>query len=302
MRKSVLIIDDVKVQAEGLQKALSSKIKDVQFDYLFEEKSIMPYIENRFFSLAIVDIRMDGFQFDGLDIVKKIFEVNPFAKVIIVSAFKDEYFLKIKDVLLSGRVVDILDKEDYDIWIPKIEALIEGYFKKLDESTSEIGNALLQFYADTLNEKDAYKKGERFEHFISLLFQSMGFREILKRVKDKSLNEVDLILRNDIDDTFINKFGKYILIECKNKPDSKVDKNDFIVFYTKLKNTNGLAELGVLVTSNAIARNTYIEAVRTSSGPQKVVFISSEEIKRLIYSNNRLDEFKSIIDEQVKDN
>ncbi len=302
MRKSVLIIDDVKEQAQGLSKALSSKIKDVQFDCLYEEQSILPYIENRFFSLAIVDIRMDDFRYDGLDLVRTIFELNPFAKVIIVSAFKDEYFLKMKDLLLSGRVIDILDKEDYDIWIPKIAGLINDYFSKLDESNSEVSNALLQFYADTLNEKDTYRKGEKFEHFISLMFQSMGFKEVLKRVKDKSLNEVDLIIRNDTDDTFLNKFGKYILIECKNKPDNKVDKNDFIVFYSKLKNTNGLAELGILVTSNIITRNTYIEAVRSSTGQQKVIFISNNEIKRLIFSNDRLNEFKSIIDEQLKDN
>jgi hypothetical protein len=29
-----------------------------------------------------------------------------------------------KHLLLSGRVIDVLDKEDYDIWIPKIAGLI----------------------------------------------------------------------------------------------------------------------------------------------------------------------------------
>ncbi|MBI3233550.1 MAG: restriction endonuclease [Bacteroidetes bacterium] len=75
---------------------------------------------------------------------------------------------------------------------------------------------------------------EQFEHFVSLVFQSIGFNNVNKRVIDKSLNEVDLIIRNDIEDSFLSKFGKYILVECKNKPKEKVDKNTFIVFNSKL--------------------------------------------------------------------
>ena len=135
-----------------------------------------------------------------------------------------------------------------------------------------------------------------------MLFQSIGFRNINKRVKDKSLNEVDLIIRNEIDDSFINKFGKYILVECKNKPKEKVDKNTFIVFKDKLTATNGLAELGVLATTGYIARNTYIEAVRTSREQRKIIFLSNVEIEQLILSSSKLETFKSIIDNQVKDN
>ncbi len=113
MRRNVLIIDDVKEQAEGLSKGLTSLLPDYSFEFRFEESGIMEAIENRFFSLAIVDIRMDDFSFNGIDVVKRIFEVNPFSKVIIVSAFKDEYFLQLKDLLLTGKVVDVLDKEDF---------------------------------------------------------------------------------------------------------------------------------------------------------------------------------------------
>lgn len=302
MRKNVIIIDDVKEQAEGLSKGLSQLLPDYTFENYHTEDKILDAIENRFYSLAIIDIRMDDFSFDGITLAEKIFEVNPFANVIIISAFKDEYFLRLKDLLLTGKVVDIQDKEDFDIWLPKLKDVIENYYNNVSKDPSEINNALLQYYSDAKNEIDTYRKGEKFEHFMSLMFQSIGFNQVLKRVKDQSLNEVDLIIRNDIEDSFINKFGKYVLVECKNKPQDKVNKNDFIVFQNKLKNTNGLAELGIIATTGYITRNTYIEAIRESGETRKILFLSNPEIEKLIKAENKLSTFKNLIDLQVKDN
>jgi DNA-binding NarL/FixJ family response regulator len=302
MEKNILIIDDEKDQAEGLFKGLSSALPDYSFEWHSEAGNIKSAIENRFYTLAIVDIRMDKYDFDGIEIIKEIFKINPFAKVIIVSAYKDEYFGKLKDLVLTGNVVDVLDKEQFKSLIEKLSLIIKSYYDSVDNDPSEINKALMQNYADAKNEIDTYKKGIRFEHFISLLFQSFGYKEIIKRVKDQSLNEVDLIIRNETEDTFLNKFGKYILVECKNKPNTAVTKNDFILFSSKLKNTNGLAELGIIATSGYISWNTYIEAVRGSEGYRKILFISNPEIERLIKSSEKKEEFKKLIDEQVKDN
>jgi len=302
MRKNILVIDDKKEQAEGLAKGLSKIMSDYTFEHHYTEDEILSAIENRFYSLAIVDIRMDDYSIDGIEIVKRIFEVNPFAKVIIVSAFKDEYIIKLKNLLLTGKVLDIQDKSELSLWLPNLKSTIEEYYNKLNDNPSEINNALLQYYSEAKNETDTYKKGEKFEHFISLMFQSIGFKQVLKRVKDRSLNEVDLIIRNDIDDQFIYKFGKYILVECKNKPEDKVDKNDFIIFNSKLKNTNGLAELGIIATSGYITRNTYLEAIRESGEVKKILFLSNPEIEKLIKADDKLAEFKKLIDYQVKDN
>ncbi len=302
MRKNVIIIDDVKEQAEGLAKGLSRLLPNYSFDNYHTEIEILEAIENRFYSLAILDIRMDGFSVDGIELAEKIFEVNPFANVIIISAFKDEYFLRLKDLLLTGKVVDVQDKEDFTTWLPKLKDTIESYYKKIDNDPSEINNALLQYYSEAKNETNTFLKGEKFEHFMSLIFQSIGFNQVLKRVKDQSLNEVDLIIRNDIEDNFINKFGKYILVECKNKPVEKVNKNDFIVFQNKLKNTNGLAELGIIATTGYITKNTFVEAVRESGEARKILFLSNPEIEKLIRADNKLSTFKNLIDQQVKDN
>ncbi|MCU0392318.1 MAG: restriction endonuclease [Thermoflexibacter sp.] len=91
------------------------------------------------------------------------------------------------------------------------------------------------------------------------------------------------------------------MVECKNEQE-KVDKNQFIQFFEKLKNTGGMSNLGILITSQSMKDTAYKEAIRKSSEEKKVVFISNVEIGRLIKARNILEEFKVIIDEQVKDN
>lgn len=302
MKRSVLIIDDEKDQAEALNKTLSKIVPNTSFDYASEEIEILNSIENKYFSLAIVDLRMDKYAFDGITIIKKIFEINPFAKIIVVSAFTGEYLTQIKDLFVTGKIVDVVEKIEFTVFVDKLKDLINDYHEKLFDNPSEINAGLLEFYSQAKNETDTFKKGEKFEHFVGLLFQSIGFKNVNKRVIDKSLNEVDLIVRNEIDDRFLSKFGKYILIECKNKPKEKVDKNTFIVFDAKLRNTNGLSELGILATTGYITRNTYLEAIRESGSDRKIIFLSNPEFERLILSKNKLEEFKYIIDCQVKDN
>jgi CheY-like chemotaxis protein len=302
MERSILIIDDEKAQAKGLAIGLEKIMSDVKFFPVYEEVEILEAIENKFYSIAIVDLRMDKFKIDGRQIINKIIEENPFSKIIIVSGFTREYLPSIKDLMLTGKIIDVQEKEELDNWLPKLAKTITNYYKEVDEDPSQINKALLRFYAETKNETDTYIKGQRFENFISLLFGSFGYKEIIKRVKDISLNEVDLIIRNEIDDIFLNKQGSYILIECKNKPETKVGKNDFIIFKSKLENTNGLARMGFIVTSGFISRNTYIEAVRDSKSDSKIFFLSNPEIEQLINASDKLSEFKKIMDNQVKDN
>jgi len=301
MIHTILIIDDEKIQAESLQKVFNKERSHFYVKIATNESDITTNIENLYFNVAIVDLRMDDFSINGFDIIKKIINLNPFAKIIIQSAFLPEYTEDIKDIYLSGKIAAIVDKTKYDIFKVKIMEEVDKIVQQFEDNPKMYQKSLEGLYADAKNETNTYLKGSKFEQFVSILFAQMGFIHITKRVRDKSLNEIDLIVRNEISDIFFQKFSPYILIECKNT-EEKVDKNNFIQFLHKVENTNGLSNLGVLITSNALTRNTYIEAVRTSKTATKIVFLSNIEINKLIYSKDMLEEFKSIIDEQVKDN
>jgi len=245
---------------------------------------------------------MDKYSFDGVSLIKKIIEINPFSKIIVTSAFTQEYINTLKPFMLKGKILNVLEKEKFDVWIPKIVSTINEYYEEIAENCLPLQTALLQYYADAKNEIDTYKKGEKFENFVSLLFGNIGYQDIKRRVINKSRNEVDLIVRNEINDLFLNKLGDYFLIECKNKPNENIGKNDFIQFHSKLENTNGLARIGLLFTTGYLSQTTYTEAIRTSKAGKKIVFFSNAEIERLIKAEDTRKEFKNIIDEQVKDN
>ena len=301
--RRILVIDDEMPQAKALAKKIEESIAYSKVTPVWEEQNIIDYIENRYYNMVILDIRMDKYDFDGVEIAKRIVEINPYAKIIFVSAFLGEYLGQILPLVQGGNILGYTEKKhDYDEWSKELSQFILPYYEYLDQNPQQLQIALLQEYSDLKEETDAYKRGVMFENFTSILFSSMGFTEIKKRVKDNSGNETDLVIRNDIDDIFLAKFGKYILVECKNKSEAKVDKNDFIVFQTKLKNTNGLADIGFLLTTTSFARTAYLEALRDSQSKHKVFFLDNTLILQLIQSDNMLDQLKHIIDDQVKDN
>lgn len=299
--KQILIIDDEAVQAEALKKKIGEAFPDAEILALSTEDEIEKAISERFYNLVLLDIRMDGFKKDGIAFAKQILELNPFSKIIFVSKFLAEYMDYLNDFLKSGRVLAFSEKKEYGKWLEELKPLIQSYYDE-SEYKSEINKALLASYADAKNEEDTYKKGVMFENFVTILFRNMGYKAIMKRVKDQSFNEVDLIVRNDINDSFLSDFGQYILIECKNKPNENISKNDYILFKSKLENTGGLSNIGFLFTTSKMARTAYIEAARDSHGPRKIFFVDDQGIYELLNADDMKEKLKEIIDSQVKDN
>jgi CheY-like chemotaxis protein len=300
--RKILVIDDEKPQAIALAKTIESVIPMSNVLNASAKEEIINYVENKFYNLAVIDIRMDAYDFNGISLARRILEINPYAKILFVSKFIPEYLDELTPLLQNGNVLGFSDKKiDYDEWGEELKNVILPYYKQLDSNPQSISTALINMYSELKDEENTYLKGSRFEDFISLLFQSIGFSEIVKRTRDKSLNEVDLIVRNEIDDPFLTKFGKYILIECKNHLDT-IDKNDFILFKSKLTATNGLAELGFFITTSSFKRTAYLEALRSSEGHHKIVFIDNSLLMRLMKSEDPREELKRIIDYQVKDN
>lgn len=300
--RKILVIDDEKPQAIALAKTIESVIPMSNVLNASAKEEIINYVENKFYNLAVIDIRMDAYDFNGISLARRILEINPYAKILFVSKFIPEYLDELTPLLQNGNVLGFSDKKiDYDEWGEELKNVILPYYKQLDSNPQSISTALINMYSELKDEENTYLKGSRFEDFISLLFQSIGFSEIVKRTRDKSLNEVDLIVRNEIDDPFLTKFGKYILIECKNHLYT-IDKNDFILFKSKLTATNGLAELGFFITTSSFKRTAYLEALRSSEGHHKIVFIDNSLLMRLMKSEDPREELKRIIDYQVKDN
>ena len=297
MNKSILIIDDQECQAKALCDALQEAMGDCSICYASEEKDMMAKIITRYYSVAIVDLRMEGYRIDGFTIMDQIMTANPYTKIIIVSAYMSEYITRISEYISKGAVLAISEKKDLKTWVPELTKTIKDYFNKdLNAFAVQI---LEDLYANAKNEPDTAKKGRLFEEFVVGLFRQMGFIHIETRVRDKATNEIDLIVRNDLHDAFFSKFGRYLFVECKNRPELGFSKNDFIVFNKKVSSSNGDSNFGVVFTTAHIKRSVYLEALRESEKGIKILYLGNGEIMKLIHTPNMLDEFKEIIDQQV---
>lgn len=301
MNKHIFVIDDEKIQADGLSKQLNERMgqESYFFEALSEENDIKNAINDRFCSLAIIDLRMDDYAFNGIEIARQIITNNPLAKVILVSAWLPEFITELGDLMATGSVLKVMEKSEMAVWVPEIEGIIRSFFQKQADGLSENSKMLLSAYARAKNETNAFRKGQLFEEFLVNLFGQIGFQFIQKRVID-STSEIDLILRNDIDDAFLSKFGKYIFIEAKNRPSEPVNKNDFLAFRSKLDSCNQLAELGIIASSNRIASTVRLEALRTSRETGKILLFANDELTRLITADDKRYELKKLIDEQIK--
>lgn len=297
MNRTVLIIDDDQNQALQLNKALAKSLPLSEIEYASDRKSILEKIENFYYSVAIVDLRMDGLSIDGFDIIDRISVINPYAKIIAISAFTKEYMEKLQQYYSNNKILAVSEKEEFEIWVPKLTNIILSYFNAgINNITVQ---SLIDLYSDAKNQKENYFKGVKFENFVTILFRQMGFKEIRARVRDEALNEKDLIVRNDIDDVFFSKFKRYIYVECKNKPNEGFSKNDFILFNSKINSSSGDSDFGVVFTTGHIKSTVPKEALKNSKENIKIVYLSQPEIEKLIHASNMLEEFKCIIDSQV---
>ncbi len=301
MRHSVLIIDDEAMGARNLAKLFENERPNIKVLTASTEESIEHRIENFYFNVAIVDLRMDNFNRNGIDFIKQIIEVNPFARIIIMSAFIPEFSADIAQIFASGKIIDVLKKDDFKIFSKRILEATDKALEAYESNPALNQKALNDLYAEAKNEPNAYVKGIKFENFTSFLFAQMGFPHITKRVRDRSLNEVDLMLRNEVPDNFFSKFKQYILVECKNTEDA-VDKNQVLQFVSKVEQAAALCNLGIIIAASSFKKTALDEMLRHSDKPFKVIFLANKEIARLIYASDIAEEFKNIIDTQVKDN
>ena len=130
MDKSILIIDDQESQARELCDALQKALNDCCLCYASEEKDIMAKVITRYYSVAIVDLRMERYSIDGFDVMDQIMTANPYAKIIIVSAYMSEYMTRISEYISKGAVLAISEKKDLEAWVPELANIIDGYFNR----------------------------------------------------------------------------------------------------------------------------------------------------------------------------
>jgi dCTP deaminase len=122
-------------------------------------------------------------------------------------------------------------------------------------------------------ERDIQTKGRLLEDLIeNLLSQIRGIKTIKKNARLKS-EEIDIIVQNNVDDTFWKTLGNPLVVECKNWS-SKVGTDEIGNLVVKMNALSPDVKTGILVAVNGISGNSYRDAqLRRREYRQKGIYI-----------------------------
>jgi response regulator of citrate/malate metabolism len=299
MDKNILVVYNSISEAGRLVNMLNEQMPGFSFARKDKEHDVVQAIESRYYSLLIIDldIRLKGDT--GIELVKHIFDMNPFVKLICLSAGVTGKLAEDLMAVDQHRLVDIVQRRRLPVMVQELKLVVEHYYKKVSKTYPQINDSLLQYYEIVKHEMNPLKKGLFFESFIRTLLETCGYRKRRSRMKERFLKEIEMVMAQDIHDPFLAGFGKYILIDCKNDAGKALSRSEFLNFSERIKDRAVSSSLGILAAPAELPPNVREEAMSASSESGKIMFLSDQEILRLIAAGDKHEEFKMIIDEQL---
>jgi hypothetical protein len=133
--------------------------------------------------------------------------------------------------------------------------------------------------------KESFKKGKLLEDLVELLFTSNNFLELVNKNVSTKDEEIDLVVKNNINKPFWIAFNSPCLfIECKNWG-SKVGTKEIRDFEIKIQNHIKLVKIGFFVSLNGFSSEVQSELKRAGRDDYHIVIISKEDIQDYLKSN-----------------
>jgi len=174
-------------------------------------------------------------------------------------------------------------------------------FKSLFENEEQIRNSYIKTQCreiltscDTV--KNKHEKGKLFERLTEIIFTSNNFFELVDKRVNTGDEEIDLVVKNNIDKPFWNALqSPLFFIECKNWI-NVVGTKELRDFEGKLRNHAKLVKVGFFVSINGFSSEVANELKRGSRGDQHVVLLDRSNIEDYLSSKQ---EFFSWIEKQT---
>lgn len=134
----------------------------------------------------------------------------------------------------------------------------------------------------------AHEKGTSFERIVEFVFGSEPGFEVASRRYDLGDEEIDLVLRNNVQRPFwIALHSPHIFIECKNwsRP---VGSSEYRDFQGKLENQGALVQVGLFFAASGFTSEFQNAALRASRSAVTIVTATLHDIERYATGNERL--------------
>ena len=130
---------------------------------------------------------------------------------------------------------------------------------------------------------DKQERGRRLEALVAALLDipDTGLALLEKRLKHAD-EELDLVLRNDLQEPFWRNFNSpLVLVECKNWT-SRVDINELRVLETKMRDRGRLCNVGIFVSLSGFSK-PFVQRVRELQQQGLTVFpVEQRDIEELL--------------------
>ena len=122
-------------------------------------------------------------------------------------------------------------------------------------------------------EKDIQRKGKLLEDLIENLLSQIRGIKIINRDARLKAEEIDIIVQNNVDNTFWKTLGSPLVVECKNWS-TKVGTNEIGALVNKMNALSPDVKTGILVAVNGISGDSYRDAqLRRREYRQKGTYI-----------------------------
>jgi DNA-binding NtrC family response regulator len=171
--EKILIIDDDKAYAETLKIVLSESFNNV--DFVTVAKEGLKYVLSESPDVVITDLKMPGI--DGIEVLRKIKEIDNSIAVLIITAFEN-----------TNTIVEAMQLGAYD-YIDKTFDLkrIQYVVKKAIESKRNIDQLVVKFTED--------EEESKLKHY--MIGDSPQMREIFKKIGKVSASRVNVLVQGE---------------------------------------------------------------------------------------------------------
>lgn len=137
----------------------------------------------------------------------------------------------------------------------------------------------------TFEEKDIQRKGRLLEDLMENLLSQIRGLKIIKRNARLKAEEIDIIVQNNVDNTFWKTLGSPLVVECKNWS-SKVGSDEIGNLAVKMTTLSPDVKTGILVAVNGISGDSYRDAqLRRREYRQKgiyIIVIERDDLERVV--------------------
>ena len=251
--------------------------------------------------MVLVDERLSG-PGGGETAASLIGEIStyyPEARSIVITGYARKELVQ---RALSAGAWDYLQKDEFlALLLPtKVRQAAEI---AMDRRLARAGNAevelgLHQSWSEAKTSTDRHRKGAKLEQTLRFLFHSLPGLSRVSANWRSDVEEIDLVVRNESADPFLQKEGSLWLVECKNwsKP---VDPQTVTAFRSKIRDRHGRVSLGFFVAMAGFTKNVEPILQRQSNEKELVLVLDGPELEAWITAKDRVAWLKAKLDAAI---